>query len=85
MQPVMLCILTVLETVVQEKLLQEQITEHSEARVPGALWEDRRVLKGSPVPWGVSAAPTQAPQPQHWGSIVSPSPCPALGWRSQGC
>lgn len=33
----------------QEKLLQEQVTVHSELCVPAALSEDRQALKGSSV------------------------------------
>lgn len=36
------------------------------------------------MPRDGSPIPTQAPQPQHVGSTVSPSSCPAPGWRNQG-
>lgn len=68
----------------QEKLLQEQVTVHSELCVPAALSEDRQALKGSSVLRGVSPTSTQKSQPQHLGSTVPPSCCPALGWRNQG-
>lgn len=48
MQPVMFCILTVLETVVQEKLLQEQITVYSEAYVPVASVGGQAGTEGQP-------------------------------------
>lgn len=57
MQPVMFCILTVLETAVQEKLLQEQITVYSEAYVPVASVGGQAGAEGQPCAEGVS--------PQH--------------------
>lgn len=57
MQPVMFCILTVLETAVQEKLLQEQITVYSEAYVPVASVGGQAGTEGQPCAEGVS--------PQH--------------------
>lgn len=53
MQPVMFCILTVLETAVQEKLLQEQITVYSEAYVPVASVGGQAGAEGQPCAEGV--------------------------------